>query len=96
MVVELVLEGVAGAAAAGALRAATLDHELGDDPVEDQGVVEAVGGELAEVLDRLRGVVVVQLDDDRASAGVEGGSRHPRTPYRPATRTVTGAEAPGA
>ena len=62
VVVELVLEGVAGAAGAGALRAAALDHEVGDHPVEDQPVVEAVGGELAEVLDRLRRVLVVQLD----------------------------------
>ena len=37
VVVELVLEGVAGAAGAGSLRAAALDHEVGDDPVEDRG-----------------------------------------------------------
>jgi hypothetical protein len=33
-------------------------------------VVEAVGGELAEVLDRLRRVLVVQLEHDRAGVGV--------------------------
>ena len=42
VVVELVLELVAGAAGAVALRAATLDHEVGDHAVEDQAVVEAV------------------------------------------------------
>ena len=40
--------------------------------MEDQFVVEAVAGELAEVLDRLRRVLVVQLDDDRPGIGVEG------------------------
>ena len=62
VVVELVLERVAGAAGAGALRAAALDHEVLDHAVEDQPVVEAVAGELAEVLDRLRRVVVEELD----------------------------------
>ena len=37
VVVDLVLERVAGAAGAGPLRAAALDHEVGDDPVEDRG-----------------------------------------------------------
>ena len=54
VVVELVLERVAGAAGAGALRAAALDHEVRDHAVEDEAVVEAVAGELAEVLDGLR------------------------------------------
>jgi hypothetical protein len=39
--------------------------------VEDQVVVEAVGGELAEVLDRLRGVGVVQLEHDLPGIGVK-------------------------
>ena len=82
VLVELVLEGVAGAAAAGALRAAALDHEVGDDAVEDEPVVEAVGGELAEVLDRLRRVVVVQLDDDRPGVGLKRRLRHGAKPYR--------------
>ena len=46
VVVELVLERVAGAAGAGALRAPALDHEVLDDAVEDQPVVEAVAREL--------------------------------------------------
>src|SRR5512144_371094 len=55
VVVDLVLERVAGAAGPGALRTAALDHEVLDDAVEDQAVVEAVAGELAAVIDRLRG-----------------------------------------
>ena len=43
-----------------------------------EAVVEAVAGELAEVLDRLRGVLVVQLDDDRPGVGMEGRLRHSR------------------
>ena len=51
---------VAGPARARALRAASLDHEVRDHPVEDEAVVEPVGGEFAEVLDRFRSVVVEQ------------------------------------
>src|SRR3712207_9064223 len=47
-----------------------------DHAVEGQAVVEAVAGELAEVLDRLGGVLVEQLDLDGAVAGVQGGSGH--------------------
>ena len=54
--VRLVLELVAGAAHAGAGRVAALDHEVRDDAVEDDAVVEAVARELDEVLDRLRRV----------------------------------------
>ena len=36
--------------------------------MEDQVVVEALGGELAEVLDRLRGIVVVELEFDRTGS----------------------------
>src|SRR3954470_6939045 len=66
VLVELVLELVAGAAGARALRAAALEHEVLDHAVEDEAVVEAVRRELAEVLDRLRGVVVEELELDRA------------------------------
>ena len=67
--VDLVLERVAGAAGAGALRTAALDHEVLDDAVERQPVIEAVGSQLLEVLDRLRRLVVEQLEDDRAAVG---------------------------
>jgi hypothetical protein len=58
VVVDLVLERVARAAGAGARRVAALDHEVADDPVEDHAVVEALAGELLEVGDGLRRVLV--------------------------------------
>jgi hypothetical protein len=64
--------------------------------MEDQFVVEAVRGKLAEVLDGLRRVLVMQLENDRPGVGVKGGFRHGAEPYRPLTRTVTGREEPGA
>ena len=60
----------------GALRAAALDHELGDHSVEDELVVEPVARELAEVGDGLRRVVVVELERDRPGVGVEDRRRH--------------------
>src|SRR3546814_4938769 len=47
-VVRLVLELVARAAAAGALGAAALDHEVGDHPVEVEAVVEPAPGQRSE------------------------------------------------
>src|SRR5262245_43122082 len=69
VVVDLVLELVAGTAGAGALRAAALDHEVLDDTVEDEAVVKALAGELLEVRNGLRRVLVEQLEADRALAG---------------------------
>src|SRR5947209_12259444 len=86
VVVELVLELVAGPAAAGAGRVAALDHEVGDHAMEDDAVVEAVSGELQEVFDGVRGVVVEQLDRDRAVAGVQRRCRHVNGAYRRAAR----------
>ena len=63
---ELVLDDVARAAGAVALRAAALDHELVDDAVEGEPVVEALLREVGEVLDRVRREVVVKLDLERA------------------------------
>src|SRR3954451_2944844 len=62
VLVDLVLELVAGATGAGALRAAALDHEVADHAVEDQPVVEPVAGELLEVGDGLGRVGVEELD----------------------------------
>ena len=76
VVVELVLEGVAGTAGAGAFRAAALDHEVGDHPVEDQPVVEPFAREFAEVLDGFRRVVIEELDGDRPGIGLQRGFRH--------------------
>ena len=51
--------------------AAPLDHEAGDDAVEDGAVVVARFDVLQEVVDALRGFVGVQLDDDLALVRVE-------------------------
>ena len=83
--VDLVVEVVAGAAGALTERVAALDHEAGDDPVEDEAVVELgrVGatrvvlvlllatGETGEVGDGLGGLVREQLDDDGPVVGVQ-------------------------
>jgi hypothetical protein len=66
VLVELVLELVARTARAGALRAAALDHEVADDAVEAEAVVEPLLCELAHVGDRLWRVVVEHLEDDVA------------------------------
>jgi hypothetical protein len=47
--------------------------------MEDQAVVEALTGELGEVLDRLRRLVGEELELDRAFAGVERRCGHCRT-----------------
>lgn len=70
---KLVFEAIAGAAAPAALRASRLDHEVGDDAVELQPVVEALVGELHEVGHRLGCLVVVKLDPDRSPAGLDRG-----------------------
>jgi hypothetical protein len=54
-----------GPAAAGARRVPALDHERGDDAVEDHAVVVPPGRERAEVLAGLRRVGVVELDGYR-------------------------------
>src|ERR687896_657824 len=64
VVVDLVLELVSRAARAGAVRAAALDHEVGDHPVEDEAVVVAVAAQLREVLDGLRRVALEPLELD--------------------------------
>src|SRR5215831_5048521 len=76
MVVELVLEFVAGAARSLSGRLDALDHEVGADPVEDDAVVEPVRGELAEVLHGLRRLALEQLERDRAVVRVHGGGAH--------------------
>src|ERR1700680_2800177 len=81
--VDLVLEGVPGAAGARPLRTAALDHEVLDHPVKGEPVIEPLRGELAEVLDGLRRVFVEQLEDDRAFGGLHRGSRHERNTSAP-------------
>ena len=58
---ELALDAVAGAAHAGALGAAALDHEAGDDPVEIKAVIEAGVGKGDEVIHGVGGLLGVQL-----------------------------------
>jgi hypothetical protein len=89
VLVELVLERVAGATRAGALRAAALDHEVRDHPVEGQAVVEAVTRELAKVLDCLWRGVVEELDGDRPGICMKSGGGHARN-----VSTVTARPAP--
>src|SRR5207237_10511582 len=62
----LVLELVARPAAAGALGVAALDHEVFDDAVKREAVVEFLAGEEDEIVDGLRGVLREQLADDPA------------------------------
>lgn len=67
--VDLVVELVAvdgGAAAAGAGGVAALDHEVGNDAVEDGGGVVAATDEGGEVVAGLGGVSGVELDGDGA------------------------------
>ena len=52
------------------LEAAALDHEVGDDAVEDGAVVELVVDVAEEVRDGDRGLVGVQLDLDGARASL--------------------------
>ena len=68
---QLVLELVAGAAAAGAGGVAALAHEAVDDAVEDDAVVVVVEGEEHEVVDRLGCLDGVEGDHDLAERRVE-------------------------
>ena len=64
---ELALDAVAGAAHAGALGAAALNHEAGNDSVEDQTVIKMVAAQVDEVADALGRFVGVQLALDDAA-----------------------------
>jgi hypothetical protein len=69
--VELLLELVARAAGAGAGGVAALDHEAGDDAVEDDALVVPVARQEHEAVDVLRRVLRVQLQFDRTRGGVD-------------------------
>ncbi len=64
---ELALDAVAGAAHAGAFGTADLDHEAGNDSVEDQTVIKMVAAQVDEVADALGRFVGVQLALDDAA-----------------------------
>ena len=70
--VKLVGQPVAGVACAVAQRAATLDHEILDHPVEVEAVIETVVYETEEVSCGLWTVLCVQSNIDISSA-----RRHP-------------------
>src|SRR2546426_1311390 len=67
LLVELVLDRVAGAARTVTFRVTALRHETRNDPVEDQTVVEALLGQRDEVLHRLGRVLGEELDLDHAA-----------------------------
>ena len=58
---ELAADAVAGAAHADALGVAALDHEAGDDAVENHAVIEALLDKGDEVVDSVRGGLGVEL-----------------------------------
>ena len=82
---DFIVEHIAGAAGAGADRAAALDHEVRDDAVEAQTVVVRGGvgtagvvlvfafalGQFNEVGNRLRSVVAEEVKFDVALVGVQ-------------------------
>src|SRR5690606_25520878 len=83
-VAGFVLEAVAGAATAGALGAAALDHEVRDDAVERQAVVEPALGEVDEIGHGQGGLFGEQVHLDYALGGVEyGGQGHRFISIRP-------------
>src|SRR5262249_9334711 len=67
---------VSGPARSSSLRAAALDHEVVDHPMEGKSVVEALAGEILEVFDRLRRVVREELDRDRPAVCLQRGLAH--------------------
>ena len=76
---KFTLDAVAGAAHAGALGAAALDHEAGDAAVEDQSVIEAAVGQRNKVAHALRSDLRVELALHHAAvfqSNGKGGIRH--------------------
>ena len=69
--VELGLQLLAGAAGAGALRAAGLRHEAVDHAMEDDAVVKALAHQFLDARDMAGREVGTHLDDDVALGGFE-------------------------
>src|SRR6185503_1872933 len=67
LLVELVLDGVAGASGAVALGVAALDHEVRLHAVEGHAVVEALLGQRHEVFHRIGSVFRKELEGDLAA-----------------------------
>ena len=70
-------EGVAGPTGAGALRATALDHEVVDNAVERQAIVEALLSKLDKVRDGLGSLGLEKLEDNIPFVGVDCGNSHP-------------------
>lgn len=73
---RFIVEGVAGTTGAGSLRTATLNHEIGDDSMEDKIVVESVLREFDEIPGRFRSLFREEFDFDLALAGRDSGRGH--------------------
>jgi hypothetical protein len=71
VLVRLVLELVAGTARPVPARTPSLDHEVGDDAMKDQTVVELVVHVVEKILHRDRRLVGVELDLDVAFRRLE-------------------------
>src|SRR5262249_44616261 len=107
--VELIGELVPGATGAVPERVPALDHEVGDDPVEDGPVVELPGRgapgpwvrplpaplrEVDEVAHRLGGVIGKKADQDGALVGEQRGSKPCGHGWHPRTARQWPAAAP--
>src|SRR5215469_18121696 len=73
---ELVCELIPGAASARSLRAAALNHEIGNDAMKDDAVIEGLPrllafGEVGEVLHRLRRFVGEELHLEASFSRIE-------------------------
>jgi hypothetical protein len=74
--VELVLEFITRIAGTVTPRAAPLDHEVGDDPVKLEVVVEALAHQLFEIGDGLRDLVIMKLEADGSPVRNNRGDFH--------------------
>ena len=87
---EFALDVPAGAAHAGALRVAALNHKARDDAVEGQAVVEALLDELLKVLAGDGGCAVVQLKVD-GLAVLHGDTNHTMVSFSVGRFCVSGS-----
>src|SRR5262245_44784081 len=71
LLTEFVANRETRAALAVAAGIAALDHEIGNDAVKRQAIVEALAGEGHERLDRQRRIDDIKLDLNRAAVGVD-------------------------
>ena len=83
LAINFAIDLIAGATGAGhatrtlaAVRASTLSHETGDDPVEGEAVIEAVLGQFHEIGHRVGSVGLKQLELDLPCVGVHQSLGH--------------------